>query len=438
MDSTMKIAVIGAGTMGSGIAQVAAQAGHDVILFDTRREAVDKALTALRRTLDKLVEKGKFTAEAAADLHQRITPASDLKELAGCGLVIEAIIEDLAIKKKLFAELGTLLGPGAVLATNTSSLSVTAIAAACQRPERVIGLHFFNPAPLLPLVEVVPGLATDATLPAQAAGLMRAWGKVPVVCKDTPGFIVNRVARPFYGEAIRIYEEGIADMPTIDAAMKRVGFKMGPFELMDLIGNDINFTVTRTVWESFFFDPRYKPSFTQQRQVESGRLGRKTGRGYYAYDADGKLTSAGSPEAPHTSAGSPEARRDPAASLIGTAGSSPIKPAEVGDPALRTAGSSSRDPAEIGEVIVDRVLAMLINEAADALFWKVASAQDIDLAMTKGVNYPMGLLAWADQRGAGHWLEKLETLQAAYGEDRYRPSPLLRRAAQEGRTLLSY
>ena len=380
MDSSMTVAAIGAGTMGSGIAQVAAQAGHPVVLFDTRREAVDKALAGLRRTLDKLVEKGKLTGEQADGIHGRITPASDLKDLAGSGLVIEAIIEDLGTKKKLFAELEGLLGADAVLATNTSSLSVTAIAGGLQHPERVIGLHFFNPAPLLPLVEVVPGLATDTALAPRMTALMQAWGKTPVVCKDTPGFIVNRVARPFYGEAIRIYEEGIADMPTIDAAMKSVGFKMGPFELMDLIGNDINFTVTKTVWEAFFYDPRYKPSFTQQRKVESGRLGRKSGRGYYSY-TDGAM---------------------PAFPAVDEAVAAPI---------------------------VDRILAMLINEAADALFWQVASASDIDLAMTKGVNYPKGLLAWADEQGAAHWLGVLERLQATYGEDRYRPSPLLRRAA---------
>lgn len=381
MDSSMKVAVIGAGTMGSGIAQVAAQAGHPVVLFDTRREAVDKALAGLRKTLDKLVEKGKLTAGQADGIHGRITPASDLKDLAGSGLVIEAIIEDLGIKKKLFAELEGLLSADAVLATNTSSLSVTAIAAACSKPERVIGLHFFNPAPLLPLVEVVPGLATDGTLAPRMMALMEAWGKSPVACKDTPGFIVNRVARPFYGEAIRIYEEGIADMPTIDAAMKSAGFRMGPFELMDLIGNDINFTVTRTVWEAFFFDPRYRPSFTQQRQVESGRLGRKSGRGYYSY-ADGAM------------------------------------------PALPAVDDAVAAP------IVERILAMLINEAADAVFWQVASASDIDLAMTKGVNYPKGLLAWAGEKGAAHWLGVLEGLQGTYGEDRYRPSPQLRRMAR--------
>lgn len=383
MDSSMNVAVIGAGTMGSGIAQVAAQAGHKVVLFDTRHEAVDKALVGLRKTLDKLVEKGKLTAEQADGIHGRITPASDLKDLAGSGLVIEAIIEDLGIKQKLFAELEGIVAGDAILATNTSSLSVTAIAGRLKHPERMVGLHFFNPAPLLPLVEVVPGLASDEDLADRCATLMTAWGKVPVICKDTPGFIVNRVARPFYGEAIRIYEEGIADMPTIDAAMKSVGFKMGPFELMDLIGNDINFTVTKTVWEAFFYDPRYKPSFTQQRQVESGRLGRKSGRGYYRYDQRQGQE-------------------------------------QVQEPV----------PTALSAIITERILAMLINEAADALFWQVASAKDIDLAMTKGVNYPKGLLAWAEEKGAAYWLGVLERLQAQYGEDRYRPSILLRTASK--------
>ncbi|HEX2616379.1 MAG TPA: 3-hydroxyacyl-CoA dehydrogenase family protein, partial [Flavobacteriales bacterium] len=290
------------------------------------------------------------------------------------------------VKKQLFAGLEAVLAPEAVLATNTSSLSVTAIAAACQRPERMIGLHFFNPAPLLPLVEVVPGVATDPALPARMGALMKAWGKSPVMCKDTPGFIVNRVARPFYGESIRLFEEGIADMATIDAALRGAGFRMGPFELMDLIGNDINFTVTRTVWEAFFYDPRYKPSFTQQRQVESGRLGRKTGRGYYDYSTE-------------------------------------QSPPPTVAPAL-------------AQAITERVLAMLINEAAEAVHLRVASPADIDLAMTKGVNYPKGLLAWADEQGAAHWLAVLERLQADYGEDRYRPSVLLRRRASSGEKLL--
>ncbi len=386
MDATTKIAVIGAGTMGSGIAQVAAQAGQDVVLYDTRREVVDKALATLRKTLDKLVEKGKLAKDRADGIHGRIASASDLKELAGSGLVIEAIIEDLGIKKKLFADLEGILSADAVLATNTSSLSVTAIAAACGMPERVIGLHFFNPAPLLPLVEVVPGLATDPALGARMCALMKAWGKVPVVCKDTPGFIVNRVARPFYGEALRIHEEGIADMATIDHAMRTVGgFKMGPFELMDLIGNDINFAVTRTVFEAFFYDPRYRPSITQQRQVESGWLGRKSGKGYYDYREGATAPQPGSDQ-------------------------------------------------KLLKEICWRVLVMLINEAAEALNLGIASKDDLDLAMTKGVNYPKGLLAWADEKGLSHCLEALERLQAEYGEDRYRPSPLLKRMVRDGRS----
>lgn len=386
MDQTTIIGVIGAGTMGSGIAQVAAQAGHTCYLYDANSAALERALTGLHGTIDKLVAKGKVTAEQGKAISARLKPATDLKDLAQCGLVVEAIIEDLAIKKKVFTDLESFVSEKAVLATNTSSLSVTAIAAACKKPERVVGLHFFNPAPLLPLVEVVPGLQTAPDLAASCSAGMKAWGKTPVVCKDTPGFIVNRVARPFYGEAIRIFEEGIADMPTIDRAMKEVGgFKMGPFELMDLIGNDINFTVTKTVWESFFFDPRYKPSFTQQRQVEAGWLGRKTGRGYYFY-GDGHNVVQG------------------------------------------------QAPREVLERICRRIVVMLINEAADALHFGVASREDIDLAMTKGVNYPKGLLKWADELGLSTCLAELEKLQAEYGEDRYRPSPLLRCLAAKGGT----
>ncbi len=400
MDKTMKVAVIGAGTMGSGIAQIAAQAGHSVMLFDTRADAVAKALSSLDKTFTKLVDKGKLNVDEARATLDGITPCSDLKELVGCGLVIEAIVEDLTIKKKLFAELEATLTKDVVLATNTSSLSVTAIAGSRAYPARIIGLHFFNPAPLIPLVEVVPGIATDPSLPARCVELMNAWGKTPVICKDTPGFIVNRVARPFYGEALRIYEEGIADMATIDHAMKSVGgFRMGPFELMDLIGNDINFAVTKSVFEAFFYDPRYRPSITQQRQVESGRLGRKSGRGYYNYNDD----PAGSPK---------------------TAG-----PAEVS-----AAGQPTPDNAQLHEDICLRILVMLINEAAEALNLGIASRDDLDLAMTKGVNYPKGLLKWADEKGLAHCLATLEQLQAVYGEDRYRPSPLLRRMVREGRS----
>jgi 3-hydroxybutyryl-CoA dehydrogenase len=272
-----------------------------------------------------------------------------------------------------------------VLATNTSSLSVTAIASACQRADRVIGLHFFNPATVLPLVEVIGAITSDPDVVAGARTLVDRWGKVTVVAKDTPGFIVNRVARPFYGESLRLYEEGVADVATIDWAVTECGgFKMGPFELMDLIGNDVNYAVTRGVFEAMYFDVRYRPSLTQRRMVEAGLLGRKTGRGYYDY-------------------------RDGAE-----------KPKPTAD-------------RKLGTRILDRVLAMLINEAADAVLLSVASAQDIDLAMTKGVNYPKGLLAWADEIGIGKVHDRLAALQDEYGEDRYRPSPLLKRMAREGR-----
>jgi 3-hydroxybutyryl-CoA dehydrogenase len=380
------VAVLGAGTMGRGIAQVAAAYGHPVWLCDTRAAALEEARAHLARILARLVEKGRLEpAEDAAILGRiRFTePAAE--DLAACGLVVEAVVEDLGVKQALFRDFDARLAPEAVLATNTSSLSVTAIAAACSRPERVLGLHFFNPAPVLPLVEVVPGFETpDATVQPVRA-LMEDWGKIPVVAQDTPGFIVNRVARPFYGEALRILEEGLADAATIDWAMREAGFRMGPFELMDLIGNDVNYRVTETVFAAFFYDPRYKPSFTQKRMVEAGRLGRKSGRGYYDY--------------------CPGAER----------------PAPAED--RRLAGE-----------IVGRIRAMLINEAVDAVFWNVASPGDIDLAMTKGVNYPRGLLAWADELGLENVLADLEGLQHEYGEDRYRPSPLLRRMVREGRT----
>ena len=285
----MNIGVIGAGTMGSGIAQIAAQAGHSVRIFDMQQEALDRSKAALDKVMARLVEKGKLTLDESEAITGRISYATDLSAFADRDLVIEAIVEDLGVKQKLFTSLEGIVGTDSVLASNTSSLSITAIAGALAHPERMIGLHFFNPAPLLPLVEVIPGMATEGALVDRCVALMKDWGKVPVVAKDTPGFIVNRVARPFYGEALRIYEEGLADMATIDQAMRTIGgFRMGPFELMDLIGNDVNFAVTKSVFEAFFFDPRYRPSFTQQRMVEAGWLGKKTGRGYFNY-AEGAI-----------------------------------------------------------------------------------------------------------------------------------------------------
>jgi 3-hydroxybutyryl-CoA dehydrogenase len=300
-------------------------------------------------------------------------------------LIIEAIIENLQVKQQVFADLENVVDSDCILATNTSSLSVTLIASACQKPERVVGIHFFNPAPLMPLVEIIPAVQSDESIVENSRNIINSWGKTTVLAKDTPGFIVNRVARPFYGEAIRIYEEGIADFATIDWAMKEFGgFRMGPFELMDFIGNDINYTVTETVFRDFFYDPRYKPSFTQKRQVESKRLGRKTGRGYYNYAEGAQM---------------PEPDRD----------------------------------EEKGKYIFQRVLVMLINEAVDALYLHIASREDLDIAMTKGVNYPKGLLHWCDEIGAAKIYDHLKNLQDIYGEDRYRPSALLRQMAKSGK-----
>lgn len=385
LDKTTPIAVIGAGAMGSGIAQIAATYGHRVVLMDTQSAALENARKNLEKVLNRLAEKGNLHPENATQIPHRIHFTTEKSACAGCRLVIEAIIENLSAKQAVFRELETLVGEDCILATNTSSLSITAIAAACQKPERVLGAHFFNPAPLMPLVEIIPGIATANSVVETARRLVDAWGKTTVLAKDTPGFIVNRVARPFYGEAIRILEEGIADPATIDWAMKEIGgFPMGPFELMDLIGNDVNYAVTTSVWEAFFYDPRYKPSFTQKRLVEAGRLGRKSGRGYYDY----------------------------------TPGAVPPEPLKN---------------RELGEEIFFRILAMLINEAAEAVFWGIASVEEVDLAMTKGVNYPKGLLKWADEIGLEKVLRRLQELQEGYGEDRYRPGPLLKRMVREGR-----
>ena len=386
---TTQVGILGAGAMGSGIAQVAASAGHRVVVVDSYAPSLEKARITLGKTLARDVEKGRLTADKARDVEQRIRyePANgdDLSAFRDCGLIIEAIVEELDAKQRAFRAMESVVSETCVLATNTSSLSVGALGAVCKRPERVIGLHFFNPAPVLPLVEVIAAITSDPAVAEKAGALVSTWGKTTVRAADTPGFIVNRVARPFYGEALRIHEEGIADIPTIDWALKELGgFRMGPFELMDLIGNDVNYAVTKSVFEAFYYDPRYRPSLTQRRMVEAGRLGRKTGVGYYDYRA----------------------------------GAAKLEP---------------RMDRAIGTGVVDRVLAMLINEAADAVQLRVASPRDIDLAMTKGVNYPKGLLAWADEIGVDVVSLRLAALQQEYGEDRYRPSPLLRRMGIAGK-----
>lgn len=374
------IGVVGAGAMGSGIAQVAATAGHQVVLVDAHTEALERSESELAKVMARLVEKGRMTADGAAQIQHRMRRSTNLLDCAPCDLVIEAIVERLDVKQAVFQELEAAVAPHAVLATNTSSLSVTAIARALSAPERLIGLHFFNPAPLMPLVEVIPALQSAEGLALAGVELMSAWGKSPALAKDTPGFIVNRVARPFYGEALRIYEEGLADMATIDEAMRGAGFRMGPFELMDFIGNDVNYAVTESVFAAMYFDPRYRPSLVQKRYAEAGWFGRKSGRGYYDY-AEGAE-----------------------------------RPQGTQDAALHTA-------------VADRILAMLINEAFDAVYMNVCSEADVETAMTRGVNYPKGLISWARERGLDRTVSDLDALAARYGEDRYRCSPMLRQAA---------
>lgn len=381
--SLINIAIIGSGTMGSGIAQVAATAGCEVKIYDTNLDALAKSKSNLENTLSKLVEKAKIDEHEKSRIENNISYAHTLGELSHSDLVIEAIIENMEIKRKLFSELENYVSPETILASNTSSLSIASIAASCQKPERVIGIHFFNPAPLMQLVEVIPAVQTSEEVLQKSVQIISDWKKVVAVAKDTPGFIVNRVARPFYSESLRIYDEGVADFATIDWALKTIGgFRMGPFELMDMIGHDVNYIVTETVFTAFYFDPKFKPSFTQKRLLEAGFLGRKSGRGFYNYNQ----------ELPK-----------PSEDLI------------------------------LAKSIFERVIVMLINEAADTLFLNIASAKDIDNAMTKGVNYPKGLLAWADELGINLCVEKLDELYNEYHEDRYRCSPILRRMNRENK-----
>tara|TARA_R110002073_G_scaffold279026_1_gene443253 strand:- start:550266 stop:551420 length:1155 start_codon:yes stop_codon:yes gene_type:complete len=382
----MNVGIIGSGTMGSGIAQVAATANCKVKLYDTNQAALGNAQAALEKILSRLIEKGRIDATEKNRIQANISYVNNLKELTDSNLTIEAIIENLDIKKKVFSELESYVADDCIIASNTSSLSIASIAASLQKPERCVGIHFFNPAPLMKLVEVVPAIQTSKEVLEKSIKTILDWKKVVAVAKDTPGFIVNRVARPFYGESLRIYEEGLADFATIDYSLKTLGgFRMGPFELMDFIGNDVNYTVTETVFEAFYFDPRYKPAFTQKRFSEAGYLGRKSGKGYYDYSEGA------------------------------------VKPQPKEDIAL-------------AETIFNRVLVMLINEAADALFWNIASAKDIDNAMTKGVNYPKGLLAWADEKGIDWCVSQMDALYNEYHEDRYRCSPLLRKMKRENTT----
>ena len=377
------IGIIGSGTMGIGIAQVAATNNCKVFLYDQNSSQTEKSLESLQKVLDRLVEKNKIGFEESENIYNRIKFCTELKDLKDCDLVIEAIIENKEIKQKVFADLEEIVSNDCVLATNTSSISITSISADLKNSERFLGIHFFNPAPLMPLVEIIPGLLTAENLPQKIYDLMKSWGKIPVIAQDIPGFIVNRIARPFYGEALRIVEEKIATPEQVDEAMRTIGnFKMGPFELMDLIGIDINFAVTETVYKDYFYDPKYKPSLLQHRMSEAKLLGRKTGKGFYDYS---------------------DASQD-----------------------SRNKNQDNKDEKLFNEIFL-RIISMLINEAVEAKRLKLASDEDLELAMQKGVNYPKGLLAWGKEIGFQNVSETLHNLYETYQEERYRQSPLLRK-----------
>jgi len=388
----MNVGIIGCGTMGSGIAQVASTFNCKVKVYDINKDALQVSQEKLDKILARLIVKERIDQAEKERIQSNISYVNSLSELKDSDLVIEAIVENLDIKKKVFGELESIVSDECILASNTSSLSITSIASVCKDPSRFIGIHFFNPAPLMKLVEIIPALQTSKQTTNKTFEIINSWKKTTVLAKDTPGFIVNKVARPFYSEALKLYEEkggGVMSAMVIDWAMKNIAkFRMGPFELMDYIGNDVNYTVTETVFKAFYNDPRYKPSFAQKRLSEAGYHGRKSGRGYYDY-SDNAVKIELTPDFDHM------------------------------------------------EEISARIVVMLINEAADTLFRKIATKEDIDLAMTKGVNYPKGLFAWADEIGIQNCVDQIDALYDEYHEARYRCCPLLRRMAKEGQSFYS-
>jgi len=489
------VGIVGAGAMGTGIAQIAASAGHRVRLFDVREGAVDAAIANLSKTLDTLVSKGKLAADKADLIRGRLEPAESLADFDVASLVVEAIAEDVEAKRKLFAELEGIVAADCILASNTSSLSISAIARGLANPERVAGFHFFNPAPVMALVEIVSGLATSHDVAVRLFDTATAWGKSPVHAASTPGFVVNRCARPFYAEALRLLTERAADAATIDAVMRDAGgFRMGPCELMDLIGHDVNFAVTNSVFDAYFKDPRYLPSVLQAEMVAAGRLGRKSGRGFFGYGAEAdKPYPSTEPVGTRPAQVVVEGELDFLEPLVARAKDVELavhrRPAGARGPSLLVDGvalrltdgraatmrarqtnehelvlhdlaldysSCARIAVSVADqatgqaaavatgffqacgiavsliddapgLIVMRTFAMLVNEALEAVQQGVVTAEGVDIAMTKGVNYPKGPFAWGREIGLPTVKIVLDHLAAHYGEDRYRASPRLNR-----------
>lgn len=481
------VGIVGAGAMGSGIAQIAAAAGHPVILYDAQPGGAQSAKDRIAQATGNLIEKGKLTPGESNALLSRISTTETLSGLAPAGLIVEAIVEDKIAKAALLAELESHVHPEAIIATNTSSLSISELAAALSNPARFAGWHFFNPAPVMPLVEVVSGLATDPQVSQALFDTATAWGKTPIRVQNSPGFVVNRGARAFYGEPLKFVEEGGSDFFSTDTLMKAAGFKMGPFELIDLVGLDVNLAVSKAAWESYYGEPRFRPSILVEERVAAGRLGRKTGRGFYGYPAtqEGDLRRMPTCQSPqevtvHGEVGpaSPlfqlsrekgveidRAQGDgwmmvdglklcltdgrmaaergpgwvvfdlsldwPTTSVIAMAGSQGTDISKAAG-YFQALGKEVVEVADLPGLLVAKTVCMLINEACETLLHGIATKEDIETAMVKGLSFPGGPLSWCDRIGADYCVRVLDNLAKAYGDDRYRASILLRRVALSG------
>lgn len=473
ISTSQSVGVIGAGTMGAGIAQLAAAAGHPVLLYDAFEGAAETGKARIAKGLQKLVQRGKMTEADVSALVDRIQVVSALEEFSDAALAIEAIVENLEVKRALFAQLEEIMAEDAILGTNTSSISVTAIGRDLKRPGQLVGMHFFNPAPVMKLVEVISGVSTDPKVAATIFDTAQAWGKVPVHAKSTPGFIVNRVARPYYAEALRLYEEQVASPATLDALLTEgAGFRMGPFTLMDLIGHDVNYAVSTSVFAAYYQEPRFRPSIAQLELVNAGRLGRKSGQGFYDYGDQAVMPAPAQEEATDEvdqfagftfgdtfdggtiliagtdgRTASAVARAAGKAAIVydlvdGDGGSRRVGFAASPDVAsdqiarfvttMHLHGLVATHLPDWPGLVAMRTVAMLANEGFEAVLQGVADEDGIDTAMRFGVNYPKGPISWAREIGLGRVLSVLDAIHALTGDPRYRASMALRMAAEQG------